>query len=230
MAALAFASLPFSGAAAAVLSSECRAPDALLALSVPLSEMSDAIAKGRTPKILVLGPALAGPGHYQKNRAKLQRELELRLSGTKVEILDERRGSASVQDDFARIRDEVIRNEPDLVVWQVGTSDAVAGADPEVFAAALARAARWIKEQKVDLVLMDPVFVPFVDHEKVYLQIVDRIDRIASMEKVNVFRRYALTGHLESQRQKAQGDGTPGERRACTPEWPAEALGRRLGR
>ncbi len=77
---------------------------------------------------------------------------------------------------------------------------------------------------------MDPVFVPFVDHEKVYLRIVDRIDRIASMEKVDVFGRYALTGHPEQQRRKAQGDGTPGERRACTPEWPAEALGRRLGR
>ncbi len=202
----------------------------MLSLSAPLPMMTAAVAKGRAPKILVLGPALAGPGNYQKGRTRLQKELELRLAGMKVEILDERRGSALVQDDFARIRDEVIRNEPDLVVWQVGTSDAVAGADPEVFAGALARAAQWIKEQRVDLVLMDPVFIPFVDHEKVYLQIVDRIGRIASTEKVSLFRRYALTGHLESQRQKAQGDGTPGERRACTPELLAEALVRSLGR
>lgn len=228
--ALSLAWLPIPAATAAVLSSECRVPDEMLSLSAPLPTMAAAVVQERALKVLVLGPALAGSGNHQRGRSRLQKDLELRLAGVKVEILDERRGSALVQDDFARIRHEVIRNDPDLVVWQVGTSDAVAGVDPEVFSVALARAARWIKEQRVDLVLMDPVFIPFVDHEKVYLQIVDRIGRIASTENVGLFRRYALTGHLESERQKAQGDGTPGERRACTSQLLAEALVLSLGR
>ncbi len=217
-------------AAHAAVSKNCEVPDAILNLPAPLTRTAQAAATAQAVRIAVIGPGLSGPVISERRRAKLQRELEVRLPTVQVEILDEGRGAAFIGDEFDRLRESISRTNPDLVVWQIGTPDAVAGIDPDRFAETLSRATEWLKGQSPDFILMDPAFVPSVDHEKLYLAIVNRIGASADRTGVNLFRRYAATQFLDNARQTARGTDDPSVRRACTPELLAEAIARAMRR
>jgi acyl-CoA thioesterase-1 len=222
--------LAFLQVAHAGVSANCKVPDAILNLPAPLIKTAETAAAGQIVRIAVIGPGLSGPAFSERRRAKLQRELEARLPTIQVEILDEGRGAALIGDDFDRLRESISRTAPDLVVWQIGTPDAVSGIDPEKFSETLSRATEWLKGQNVDFILMDPPFVPSVDHEKLYLEIVNRIGASADQTGINLFRRYAATQFLDNARQKSRAPDDPSVRRACTPELLAEAISRAMRR
>jgi acyl-CoA thioesterase I len=48
----------------------------------------------------------------------------------------------------------VALNEPDLVLWQVGTNDAIARIPIEDFSTSLRDGVRWLKDHNVDVVLV----------------------------------------------------------------------------
>ncbi len=67
-----------------------------------------------------------------------------------------------MREDFERIRAAVERTSPDLVVWQIGTGDALAGTSEASFADTLDQAGDWLRGRNIDLVLVDPPFLPDV--------------------------------------------------------------------
>lgn len=223
-----FLGLTFLQVALAGISPNCKVPEAILNLPAPLTRTAQAAATARVVRIAVIGPGLSGPVLSERRRAKLQHELEARLPNVRVDILDEGRGAALIGDDFDQLRKSISRTDPDLVVWQIGTPDAVAGIDPDKFAETLSRATDWLKAQSTDFILMDPAFVPSVDHEKLYLDIVNRIGASADGAGINLFRRYAATQFLDNARQQAHAADDPSLRRACTPELLAEAIARAM--
>ena len=59
---------------------------------------------------------------------------------------------------LARLRSELASDRPDLVVWQVGTNDAVGGVDIDEFRAALEAGVAAARAERVSIILVDPQF------------------------------------------------------------------------
>lgn len=212
-----------TGEASAGVSAGCRIPDVFLNLPQDLSRTERLVDRDRPVRIFVLGPAIGGPQLVERRRTRLQQELERRLPGVAFEFLDEGQSAGFAWDDFSRIRQEVARAEPDLVLWQVGTSDALASVDPDRFGDTLLSAAEWLKGRGIDFILIDPPFVPRVGHEDLYWRIVGKISEVSDRAGLNLFRRYAAMQYLEQQKLSAVPPDAA-TRRVCMSELVAEAI------
>jgi hypothetical protein len=195
--------------------------DVYLRLPSGMARTERLVDRNRPVRILIIGPSLDGPAFSARKRQRLTLALEKRLPGVPVEIIDDGRGNSLAANDFERIRTEVSRTGADLVVWQVGTPDALAAVDPDQFGTTLSNAAEWLKSQNVDLVLIDPPFVPNVDHEKLFWRIVGKIGEVSERKHLNLIRRYAATQQMAQQRPS---DPVTDPAPTCTSELVADAI------
>lgn len=205
------------GAGAAV-STACRVPDIFLTFDSDLGRTERLVDRSAPVRILMIGPQPDRQALSEKKRSRLEVELNRRLPDITFTIIDEGATQGLARDDFGRIRSAVERGEPDLIIWQVGTADALAATDPESFAQTLEQAADWLRGRNIDLVLIDPPFVPGVDHEHLYGRIVKQIDAVSDRERMNVVQQYGATSYLQSSAR------SPAEGRACMSELVAEAI------
>ncbi|MEW6255950.1 MAG: hypothetical protein AB1592_08330 [Pseudomonadota bacterium] len=207
--------------AEAAVSRACRVPDVYLTFNSDLPRTTRLIDRAASVRVLVIGPQMDRHVLPPKKLSKLTQELEARLPGTRFSIVEENVVSGLAREDFDRIREAVNRVQPDLLIWQVGTGDAMAGTSDSSFADALDDAADWVREQDIDLILVDPPFLPNVRHESRYGRIVQQIDSLSDKESLNVLRQYGATTYLFASPQSgARGD----EGRLCLPELLAEAI------
>ncbi|MCL8380614.1 SGNH/GDSL hydrolase family protein [Xanthobacter aminoxidans] len=205
-------------AAGATISSACRVPDIFLAFDSDLVRTERLVDRSAPVRILMIGPQPDRQALSDKKRSRLETELSNRLPNITFTIIDEGATQGLARDDFGRIRSAVERVAPDLIIWQVGTADALAATDPESFAHTLEQAADWLRGRNIDLVLIDPPFVPGVDHEHLYGRIVKQIDAVSDRERMNVVQQYGATSYLQSSAR------SPAEGRACMAELVAEAI------
>lgn len=212
-------------AAGAAVSSACRVPDIFLTFDSELNRTERLVDRSAPVRILLIGPQPDRQALSEKKRSRLEVELNRRLPDIVFTIVDEGSAPGLARDDFGRIRAAVERVEPDLIIWQVGTGDALAATDPDSFARTLEQAADWLRGRNVDLVLIDPPFVAGVDHEHLYGRIVKQIDAVSDKERMNVVQQYGATNYLQSSGSAAK-DGAKGasDGRACVPELIAEAI------
>ena len=215
----------FSGPASAMISAGCRIPDVFLNLPADLKRTERLVDRDRPVRIFVVGPAIGGSPLTEKRRNRLLLELERRLPGISFEIVDDGQPAGFAWDDFSRIRSEVGRTEPDLVLWQVGTSDALAAVDADRFGDVLLQAADWLKGKGIDFILIDPPFLPQVQHEQLYWRIVGKISEVSEKANLNLFRRYAAMQYLTLEQQKLSAlPLDAASRRGCMSELVAEAI------
>lgn len=215
---------PVSEAEAGV-SPGCRLPDVFVNLPGTLKRTERLVDTNRPVRIFALGPYLSEPDRAELRRNRLQSELEQRLPWMRFEFIDAPRVSRLAGDDFEAIRREVAKNEPDLVIWQVGAQDAIAATDLDDFEATLRQAAGWLAKRGIDLVLIDPPFVPGVAHEPIYGRIVRKIGEVSERVGLNLFRRYASSRHLALEQQRlASPPADADQRRVCMSELVAEAI------
>jgi acyl-CoA thioesterase-1 len=209
----------------ATVSPSCRIPDVFLNLPSDLKRTERLVDLARPVRIYVIGPSIGGSPLSEKRRGRLTTELERRLPDVKFEIVDDGQASGFAWDDFSRIRNEVARAEPDLVLWQVGTTDALAAVDTDRFGETLLQAAEWMKGRGIDFILIDPPFVPQVQHEELYWRIVGKISEVSDKANLNLFRRYAAMQYLAVEQQKLPSlPPDAAHRRVCMSELVAEAI------
>lgn len=218
---LLLASLLSGQALAGDISGTCRVPDIYLTFDSVLSRTERLIDRAAPVRILVIGPQMDKAALSTKKLGKLEHELARRLPDIRFTIAQEETVPGLVREDFGRIRQAVERSQPDLVVWQVGTGDALAGTDPNDFSRALDQAAEWLRGRNIDLILVDPPFLPNVPHEARYGRIVQQIDSISDRERLNVLQQYGATTYLFSSPQSGARGATG---RLCLPELLAEAI------
>ncbi|MGE4373849.1 MAG: hypothetical protein AB7E29_13310 [Xanthobacter sp.] len=179
--------------ARADMSRSCRVPDALLAFDARLTRISRLVDHSLPVRILRIRTFQEGPG-----TGSLNSELTRRLPDVPFTIIEEYPQPGDAEDDFAQIRTAIDETDPDLVIWQLGTGDVLAATDLDAFSQTIEDAADWIERRDVDLVLVDPPFVPNVSHERLYRRISRWIDAISSRERMNVVNQYDVTHYLLS--------------------------------
>ena len=93
----------------------------------------------------------------------------------------------------ARLQQALIKGHYDLVVWQVGTNDAVKGGDLDAFNAELQRGIAAVRRAGVRLMILDPQFFPGVArNQDRYEGFVRTVAGVAAASSVAVFSRYAM--------------------------------------
>jgi len=101
----------------------------------------------------------------------------------------------------------ILKAEPfDLVIWQVGTNDAVNGVDEERFRALLDRGVSAAQRTGTPVILLDQQYFPTIRDLARYERFVNTVGRVGDARKVSVFSRYAL--------MKDWSSHSPGELRA----------------
>ena len=186
------------------LSQECRVPGAQLYTAATLGAVKAALTENRPLKLLAIGGS-AAPGASASYPVKLEAALEHALP--KVDVVIDHRGlPGEVASGAAeRLRTMVAEAEPDLVVWQVGTHDAIARVDAEAFESALTEAVAWIRSHGIDVVLVDPIYTASMAADVDYNRIVDAVRVVATQQQVPLVRRYEALHYLSSRSDRGEG-------------------------
>ena len=86
------------------------------------------------------------------------------------------------------MKTQVALEEPDLVLWQVGTNDALAYVPDDEFALTIKDQLDWLKAHKVDVVLVGLQFAPQMLRDAHYIDMREALRRVAAQENVIVIR------------------------------------------
>ncbi|AHB49671.1 GDSL family lipase [Hyphomicrobium nitrativorans NL23] len=183
---------------ARALSAQCRVASAPFEGHAPLPSVRRALMEQRPARIVSLGPSSVLSADTSSPIASYPSELErdLEASGVDVEIIARTQEGAVAGDAAERLKAEVTRLRPDLLVWQVGTNDAVARLDADGFADRLRETLGWLASHKIDVVLVDPQYVARLSDDEGYTGIVDRVAAVASEKHVLRVNRYDAMADL----------------------------------
>jgi lysophospholipase L1-like esterase len=200
-------------AADRTLSPECRVPGSKLYTLAGLRGVKTALKDHRAVRVLALGSssmASIGASSAQASYpARLAGELEKLFPNVAIEVVNRGLSGEVAGEAAERVRNTVAEVDPDLVVWQVGTNDALARVDLDTFTDALDETLKWLKSHEVDLVLVDPQYTASLARDEYYASVVKAIEDIARKGGVPLVRRFEAMRHLAAER-KARGQ-RPGE-------------------
>ena len=151
--------------------------------------MAAALAQRKTLRILAMG---AAPGrvsaHGGAYTALIEAMLEHALKGIDVVMINRGVSGELAASAAIRMKNEVALDEPDLVLWQVGTNDALAYVPADEFAATVKDQIDWLKAHKVDVVLVGLQFAKEMLRDAHYIDIRETLRRVAAQENVIVIR------------------------------------------
>jgi len=158
----------------------------------PLPNSAAALQQRKRIKILAIGAsstAVLGIGR-NGNPPLLERILERTIKGLDVEIIN--RGFSGELADAAgeRLRIEVALNQPDIVLWQVGTNDALAHVPVDTFELSVGNTVRWLKGHNIDLILVGLHYNKRLAKDTHYQAIRMSLRRIATEANVLRIGRY----------------------------------------
>jgi lysophospholipase L1-like esterase len=142
-----------------------------------------AIGSSSTEGVGASGPDFTYPAQLQARLTDLLRR--------PVEVENAGIGGETITATVARLKTALEADKPDLVIWQVGTNDAVTGEDESLFRANLIDGITAIRATKTPFVLLDPQFYPGLKNVSKYEEYVRVVDDLGSHAGA-VFSRYAL--------------------------------------
>jgi acyl-CoA thioesterase-1 len=158
----------------------------------PLPNSAIALQERKKIKILAIGASSTAVLGWQREGEPplLEQILERTIKGLDVEIIN-RGVSGELADATAtRLQIEVALNHPDIVLWQVGTNDALAEVPVEAFAASVRSTLKWLKENQIDVILVGLHYMKQLATNAHYQAIRAALQEIAVAENVARIRRY----------------------------------------
>jgi lysophospholipase L1-like esterase len=187
------------------LSKECRSKRIAGDLfRRPLRALRRAIRQGRHVKVLAIGSSsTAGVGASSPSAtyvAKLERTLEGTFKGLDFEVIGRGRSGEEAEGAADRMKREVDETRPDLVVWQVGTNDALRHVDLDRFKQCLRTTLGWLRAQKIDVLLVDPQYGDALTKDEYYERVVAAVAEVAREARVLLVDRFEAMRELHRQR------------------------------
>jgi lysophospholipase L1-like esterase len=144
-----------------------------------------AIGSSSTQGIGASSPARSYP-------ARLEADLRLRWPKVEISVMNAGIGGETVAATVTRLERLVGTEAFDLVIWQLGTNDAVHGDDIGAFREATLRGIEATRAAGVDLVLLDPQYYPGIRDPQKYERFVSVVKEIGQGQHVPVFERYTM--------------------------------------
>ena len=171
------------------LSKSCQTGNATLAEDFPLPNVATALKERKTLRILAMG---AAPGRVTRHGGSytdvIEAMLQGALKGINVVVINRGISGELASNAAVRMKIEVALDDPDLVLWQVGTNDALAFVPVESFIATVRDQIAWLRAHKVDVVLVGLQFAPEMLREAHYVELREQLRKLAAQEKVIIIR------------------------------------------
>jgi acyl-CoA thioesterase I len=186
-------------------SPECQGGTTEIVAATPLPNVAAALQKHRTVRILAIGNS-AGRRHggYTK---QIERMLKQVVKGADVVIINRGVSGELAEGAALRIKNEVAMTGPDLVIWQVGTDDALAFVPLDEVRETVESTIRWLKEHNVDVVLAGLQYVDRVSQDDNYYRMREMLRGIAAKEQVMIIRRYEAMQFIAAAQAAGGGFG-----------------------
>ena len=174
----------------------CSAPTALLRLSQPLPRVAERLARHEPITIVAIGSSsTAGAGASSPAASypsRLAIELKARFPRETFKVINRGINGEEVSDMLARFADGVIKEKPDLVLWQVGTNSVLRNHPVAPAGLLIHEGVRQIKAIGADVMLIDPQFAPKVIAKPGVEEMVNLISASAKQDNINAFQRFAV--------------------------------------
>jgi lysophospholipase L1-like esterase len=185
----------------------CEAPGTQVIAESPLPNVAIALKDRKKITILAIGAtsaSLRGPvsgGYY----SVVERYLETAFKGLDVEVVHRGVSGELAADAAERIKTEAALAHADLVLWQLGTADALAQVPVADFYATVVDTVAWLREHKIDVILVGLRYTRSMARDLQYQAIRTAIKEVAKEKHVLRIGRYEAEEVLEGLRRK-QGD------------------------
>ena len=154
------------------------------------------IASGRPVKIVAIGSSSTAGAGASSPQASYPSRLAAMLSkdfpGEQFTVLNRGVNGEEAPDMLARFDTSVIAEQPDLVIWQVGTNWVLRDHPIDPKAVVLHEGLARLKAIRADVVLVDPQFAPKVIAKPEAEAMVAQIAATAKEENVDLFPRFSL--------------------------------------
>ena len=183
-------------ATAAPRSPTCSITGLLARFDWPLKRTARRILRGQPIKIVAVGSSsTAGAGASSRAAtypSRLAAELRRRFPGHQITVLNRGVGGEVAAQMITRFEKAVIAENPDLVLWQVGTNVLLRGQSLKPTSSVIRKGLAKLKKSGADVVLIDPQFAPKVIRKRDFERMVALIAAAAREGNVDLFHRFAL--------------------------------------
>lgn len=174
----------------------CLVPDRLLATELDLPRTKARLRAGEPLHIVALGSSsTAGAGASRRELAYpalLERELARRFPESKIRVVNAGLNGDTATGMLARLHQDLLATNPDLVIWQSGTNSALRREDAEAFRLVLDAGVARLRERDIDIVLMTPQHAPRFDARRNHMAFVRAMSGVADAHRVPMFPRYQI--------------------------------------
>ncbi|MBV9076816.1 MAG: SGNH/GDSL hydrolase family protein [Methylobacteriaceae bacterium] len=197
---------PEPGPGAPPLSPPCEAPADDISRAGPLPRTEARLRARTVLKVLAIGSSStlgAGASSPKKSYpAQLETIIEKSFKGLDVIIVNRGVSGEAAATTAERLKAQVALEDPDIVLWQVGTNDAMSRVPVDQFAETVRDTIRWLRNKGVDVALVGLQYAPSIASDEHYLAIRAALAKVAGEENVLLVRRFEAMEYLV----KAKGD------------------------
>ena len=187
---------PSSAVSAAPHSAACTVATDQVRFDFPLPRTARLLASGPPIKIVALGSSstygVGASTSAASYPSRLAEELVRRFPGHKFTVLNRGVSGEDVSNMLARLDTAVIRERPDLVLWQVGTNSVLENKAVQPHATLLREGLARLRATGADVVLIDLQYAPKVIAKRNADDMVSLIATTAKTAHVCHFRRFDL--------------------------------------
>jgi len=209
----------------------CDVPAELIRVEVTLPHLSERLRAGNPVKIVAIGGAsTTGTAAGSADLAyphRLQEILDGWYPAVPTTVVNKGVPRQTAQQMLERFPSDVIAEDPILVIWETGTTDAVRGVEIDDFAAALQDGIDQLKTRSIDIILIDMQFsrstATVIDFER-YLS---TLHRVGEVNELYVFPRFEMMRYW-SEQSVFNFDGVAKAERASLAANVYECIGRKL--
>jgi len=181
----------------------CEAPPELQEISLKLPHLAERLRARQPVNIVAIGGAstrgaAAGAADLAYPH-RLQVALAALYPDVPINVVNKGVPRQSTQQMVERFPTDVVAEDPILVVWEAGISDAVRGIELDDFAAALQAGIDEVKNRAIDILLVDMQFSRRTSTVIDFEQYLDTIHRIGEVNEAYVFPRFAMMRYWSEQ-------------------------------
>jgi len=199
---LALSVLPFlSSASGGAL--PCDVPDELMQVEDKLPHLAERLHAEQPVRIVAIGGAsttgLAAGSSDLAYPHRLQETLSRWYPSSSITVVNRGVPRQTARQMLERFPTDVIPEDPVLVIWETGTTDAVRGVGVDDFAATLQTGIDELKAHGIDVVLVDLQFSHSTTTVIDFEQYLNAIHRVGDVNDVNVFPRFEMMRYWSEQ-------------------------------
>jgi lysophospholipase L1-like esterase len=186
-------------AAKAAQAAKCAVQPEIARFDQRLSRVAMRLSGGVPIKIVAIGSSsTAGAGASSPANSypsRLQAELRKHFPGHSITVVNRGVNGEEATDMLARFETSVMAEDPHLVIWQVGTNSLLRDRPIDGRAKVLQDGIAQLKSRRMDIILMDPQYVPRVLAKPSRDAAVAQIASVAKEQKIGLLHRYDMMRH-----------------------------------